>query len=68
MGAKDKSVEKGEKFEITHRGKVIALLVPVRVREVDKGLVGLMERGMVSWSGGKPRGSSRPIVLKGRPF
>ena len=63
-----KRVEKGERIEVTHRGEVIALLVPARVKKIDKGLVELMEQGVVSWSGGKPRGSSHPVEVKGRPL
>ena len=63
-----KRVGKGEQIEVTHRGEVIALLVPAKGRKVDKELVELMGRGLVSWSGGRPRGASHPVRVKGRPL
>ena len=61
-----KQVGKGEQIEVTHRGEVIALLVPAKAKKVDRELVELMGRGLVSWSGGKPKGSARPIKVRGR--
>lgn len=63
-----KRVESGERIEVTKRGKVIAILIPAKERKVDKELLALIEEGMASWAGGKPRGSPRPVKARGRPL
>lgn len=62
-----KQVQEGKWIEVTNRGRVIALLIPVR-RRVDKELLALVEEGIASWSGGKPRGALHPVRGRGRPL
>jgi len=61
-------VMSGERIEVTHRGKVIALLIPARTNNVPKELLTLVEEGLASWGGGKPSGSSKPVQIRGQPF
>jgi prevent-host-death family protein len=58
-------VKEGKQIEITNRGEVIALLSPVR-RTLDKELLLLLEEGMASWAGGKPKGSTHSVPCRGR--
>lgn len=62
-----KQVQEGKWIEVANRGRVIALLIPVR-RRVDKELLALVEEGIASWSGGKPRGALHPVRGRGRPL
>ena len=59
-------VKEGKQIEITNRGEVIALLSPVKRRNLDKELLLLLEEGTASWAGGKPKGSSHPVKGHGR--
>jgi len=55
----------GERILITERGKSIALLGPIEGGEVIKRAWELVESGVASWSGGKPRGSHPRPRVKG---
>ncbi len=61
-----KRVERGERIEVTNRGEVIALLVPAKRGKLDKELLALVEEGLATWTGGKPKGASRPVKGRGR--
>ncbi len=63
-----KQVREGKQIEVTHRGEVIALLVPVKQRKVDRALLALVEEGIATWAGGKPKGASQPVRGRGRPL
>jgi prevent-host-death family protein len=63
-----KRVMSGERIQVTHRGKVIALLIPTRTNNVPKDLLTLVEEGLASWGGGKPSGSSEPVKIRGQPL
>lgn len=63
-----KRVERGERIEVTRRGKVIARLVPAKEGRVEKQLMALVEEGLASWKGKKPRGASQPVKGRGRPL
>jgi prevent-host-death family protein len=63
-----KRVMGGERIEVTHRGKVIALLIPARTNKAPKELLTLVEEGLASWGGGKPLGSSKPAKIRGQPL
>ncbi len=62
-----KQVEGGQRIEVTNRGEVIALLIPLNRRKVDKEVLLLVEEGAASWNGGKPHGASQPVKGRGRP-
>ena len=59
-------VREGKQIEITNRGKVIALLAPVKKRTLDKELLLLLDEGIASWAGGKPKGSPHSVPGRGR--
>ncbi len=59
-------VKEGKQIEITNRGKVIALLSPVKRRILDKELLLLLEEGIASWAGGKPKGAPHSVPGRGR--
>jgi len=59
-------VEKGNQIEITNRGKVIALLSPVKRTSLYKELLLLLEEGIASWAGGKPKGARHSVPGRGR--
>lgn len=61
-------VKEGKQIEITNRGEVIALLVPMERKKVNKELLALIEEGTASWAGGKPKGASCPVKGRGRPL
>ena len=63
-----KRVMNGERIEVTHRSKVVALLIPARTNKAPKELLTLVEEGVASWGGGKPSGSSKPVKIRGQPF
>jgi prevent-host-death family protein len=57
----------GECITITDRGHPVAVLMPPESRE-DAAIAAMIREGLASWGGGKPRGSSRPVKIKGRPI
>lgn len=59
-------VKEGKQIEITNRGEVIALLIPMKRKKVDKELLALVEEGSAAWTGSKPTGASRPVKGRGR--
>ncbi|MCP9448345.1 MAG: type II toxin-antitoxin system prevent-host-death family antitoxin [Nitrospira sp.] len=61
-----KKVKEGEEVEVTDRGRVIARFVPAESRRVPAGVDALVREGLATWSGGKPQGAKRPLVLRGR--
>lgn len=63
-----REVKDGRTITITERGKVVATLAPP---ENDSDVLAaheLTKRGFGSWRGGKPKGSSRRVVIKGEPI
>jgi prevent-host-death family protein len=58
-------VQAGHSVTVTDRGRAIARIQPVDA-PVDTGwTMRMVAEGKASWSGGKPRGSLRPVKLKG---
>ena len=60
-------VREGKRFEITNRGEVVALLIPVKEKKASEELLALVGEGTATWSGGKPTGAPRPVKGRGRP-
>lgn len=60
-------VKQGEQVEITERGVPIAVIMPSGHRERE-AMQELVRRGVVTWSGGKPKGLSPRVVLEGKPL
>ncbi len=62
-----REVKKGRSIMITERGKIVATIVPAQEHPDVEKLKKLARSGLGTWRGGKPKGSSRPIVVKGKP-
>jgi prevent-host-death family protein len=57
-------VKKGEAVIVTDRHQPVAVVVPLRsggTKTVER----LVKAGRLSWSGGKPRGATRPPRVRG---
>jgi prevent-host-death family protein len=61
-------VAEGERITVTDRGRPIAMLTPPETSADDETIAKLVREGMARWGGGTPRGSRRPVKLKGRPI
>jgi prevent-host-death family protein len=59
-------VKSGKKIIITDRKKEVAVIVPISGETEEEKLIQLMQKGIVLWSGGKPKGIASPIVSKGK--
>ena len=63
-----KRVRAGARLTVTERGRPIATLAPVEVKDYLAWLHDMVARGEVIWNGGKPTGSKNPPILKGQPM
>jgi prevent-host-death family protein len=62
-----RDVKKGRPITITERGQSVAILIPVE-NHPDARIAGELSReGIGSWKGGKPKGASRRVTVKGKP-
>ncbi len=59
-------VGEGERIVVTDRGKPLAALTPTEETDEARWGWGLVRERLANWSGGKPRGSAKPSVLKGK--
>jgi len=57
-------VAEGERLVVTQRGEPIALLIPPNPVEQEQSLHAMVDKGLATWSGGKPRGARSPIAVK----
>ena len=57
--------QRGERVVITDRGRPVAMLSPMEENPEVKHAWELVEKGLASWSGGKPRGVAEPLIRKG---
>jgi len=62
-----REVKKGRSIMITERGKIVATIVPVQEHPDVERLKRLARSGLGTWRGGKPKGASRCVVVKGKP-
>ena len=59
-------LEQGEQFTVTRRGKPVAIISPISDEErVRRKLLELAARGVIHWSGGKPKIPERRVKLIG---
>jgi prevent-host-death family protein len=58
-------VRDGETVTVTDHDEPIALLVPFREEQPEEAVRQLVKAGRLSWSGGKPSGSKRPVAARG---
>jgi len=62
-----REVKKGRSIVITERGKIVATIVPAQEVGAGEKLRKLARSGLGTWRGGKPKGASRAVVIKGKP-
>jgi prevent-host-death family protein len=62
-----RGVKQGRQVEITERGESIAMLVPSKQSSGAQIAETLSRKGIGSWKGGKPKGASRRVTVKGKP-
>lgn len=55
----------GERIVVTDRGRPLALLSRVEETRAVQNAWRLVESGLATWAGGKPRGSVKPPRLPG---
>jgi len=61
-----RKVKSGERIIITDRKKEVAVIVPRGGEKEEDKIMRLIQRGVVHWTGGKPKGLSKRITLKGK--
>ena len=61
-------VAEGERIIVTDRGRPVAVVIPPDHSDEVARAMAMVREGLAKWDGGKPRGSSRPVKVKGRPI
>ena len=59
-------VKTGERIIVTDRKREIAIIMPLGKKTKEEKIYQLIQRGIASWSGGKPEGMPTRIVSKGK--
>lgn len=62
-----RDVKRGRPVTITERGQSVAILMPAETHSDAQLARELSRKGIGSWKGGKPKGGSRSMVVKGKP-
>jgi len=62
-----REVKRGRSVTVTERGKIVATIVPARESPDVEKLKTLARSGLGTWKGGKPKGASRSVLVKGKP-
>ncbi len=62
-----REVKKGRSVMVSERGKIVAAIVPAQEHPDIGKLKKLARGGLGTWRGGKPKGASRSVVVKGKP-
>ena len=58
-------VKTGERVCVTDRGRPIAIISPPADTDGDDRIDTMVREGVARWTGGKPRGSTRPTRMRG---
>jgi prevent-host-death family protein len=58
-------IGRGERLLVTDRGRPVAVISPAAGPARDEKLDDLLRDGTARWDGGKPRGISRPVRVRG---
>ena len=58
-------VKRGERVFVTDRGRPVAVISPPANAEGDGRIDAMLREGVAHWTGGKPRGSTRPTRMRG---
>ena len=61
-----KRAGEGERIVVTDRGEPLAALTPIDETDEARWAWSLVREGVASWNGGKPRGSAKALVSKGK--
>ena len=61
-------VADGERLVVTDRGRPVAIISPPEEKDEVARAMAMVREGLAQWGGGKPKGSSRPVRVKGRPI
>lgn len=62
-----RDVKNGKPVTVTERGQSVAILIPAQNHPDAQLARELMRKGLGAWKGGKPKGASRPVAVKGKP-
>jgi prevent-host-death family protein len=62
-----RNVKRGTPITITERGQSVAILMPMKTHSHIELARELSRKGIGSWRGGKPKGGSRSVAVKGKP-
>ena len=60
-------VKNARSIILMERGKIVVATIPAREHPDIEKLKKLARSGLGTWRGGKPKGASRSIVVKGKP-
>jgi prevent-host-death family protein len=63
-----RDVKRGKPVTITKRGQSVAMLIPADDHPDARSVREMIWKGIGSWRGGKPKGASRLVVIKGKPI
>jgi prevent-host-death family protein len=61
-----REVKRGKPITITERGQSVAILMPAESHSDAQLARELSRKGIGAWKGGKPKGASRPVTMKGK--
>jgi prevent-host-death family protein len=63
-----RKAKQGSIIVVTLRGQSVAILTAAESHPDLQVVRELIAKGIGSWKGGKPKGASRPVVIKGKPL
>ena len=61
-----RDVKRGRPITITERGQSVAILMPAESHSDARLARELSRKGIGAWKGGKPKGASRPVTVRGK--
>jgi prevent-host-death family protein len=61
-------VGRGDRITVTDRGRPVAVIVPPEENDEVARAMAMVKEGLAHWGGGKPRGSARPVKVRGKPI
>jgi prevent-host-death family protein len=61
-------VAEGERITVTDRGRPIAVLSPAESTTDDEDIRRMVREGLATWGGGKPKGATKRIRVRGKPI
>ena len=68
LGRYLRQAKRGRTIVVTLRGESVAILIAAASHPDLLVANELCRKGIGSWKGGKPKGASRPVVIKGKPL